>query len=376
MNDTMNEITAFSPFGGRLVLEEVKGAQERANVPENSIETKAGDDRSMYVYVPASGCPDAKQTQVVMFLRDGADEASAQAAMKEYGLDALAEKEHFVLAFPNPRQSGWSERDAEDMDYLSRCFMALPQGKGKVGGFIGMIFYIGGSPSAGALLLAMSARRPLNVAGVLLSELPADYSIPQDGMNAPQVAYLCGGAARAADYFGKVNGVTGADARPLEHAVLYTSPVNPNVRHIVSELPFSAQEAVRAWDMLFCKARRWSNDTYGTYQKRTDFTARGFVAHVNDPGLGVNEGFAHTWYEYVPPRLRGSKEKAPLVFYFHGIGCVPLYGAEQSGWHDIADRENFIVVYPKPARNKAWNIWDEPGMPSDQAFVLALLEHM
>ena len=92
MNDTMNEITAFSPFGGRLVLEEVKGAQERANVPENSIETKAGDDRSMYVYVPASGCPDAKQTQVVMFLRDGADEASAQAAMKEYGLDALAEK--------------------------------------------------------------------------------------------------------------------------------------------------------------------------------------------------------------------------------------------------------------------------------------------
>ena len=238
MNDTMNEITAFSPFGGRLVLEEVKGAQERANVPENSIETKAGDDRSMYVYVPASGCPDAKQTQVVMFLRDGADEASAQAAMKEYGLDALAEKEHFVLAFPNPRQSGWSERDAEDMDYLSRCFMALPQGKGKVGGFIGMIFYIGGSPSAGALLLAMSARRPLNVAGVLLSELPADYSIPQDGVNAPQVAYLCGGAARAADYFGKVNGVTGADARPLEHAVLYTSPVNPNVRHIVSELPF------------------------------------------------------------------------------------------------------------------------------------------
>ena len=199
MNDTMNEITAFSPFGGRLVLEEVKGAQERANVPENSIETKAGDDRSMYVYVPASGCPDAKQTQVVMFLRDGADEASAQAAMKEYGLDALAEKEHFVLAFPNPRQSGWSERDAEDMDYLSRCFMALPQGKGKVGGFIGMIFYIGGSPSAGALLLAMSARRPLNVAGVLLSELPADYSIPQDGMNAPQVAYLCGGAARAAE---------------------------------------------------------------------------------------------------------------------------------------------------------------------------------
>lgn len=101
MNDTMNEITAFSPFGGRLVLEEVKGAQERANVPENSIETKAGDDRSMYVYVPASDCPDAKQTQVVMFLRDGADEASAQAAMQEYGLDAAGGKGAF-LCWPSP----------------------------------------------------------------------------------------------------------------------------------------------------------------------------------------------------------------------------------------------------------------------------------
>ena len=380
MNDTMNEITAFSPCGGRLVLEEVKGAQSRAIVPENSIETKLGDDRSMYVYVPASGCPDAKQTQVVMFLRDGADEASAEAAMKEYGLDALAEKEHFVLVFPNPREGGWNEKDAaareDDMDYLSRCFMALPRGRGKVGGFIGMIFYIGGSPAASALLLTMSARRPLHVAGILLSELPAAYDIPQDGLNAPQVAYLCAGAARAAGYLEKVNGVTGADAQPLEHAALYTSPVNPNVRHIVSEQPFDAHEVARAWDVLFCKARRWSNDTCGTYQKRTDFAARGFVAHVNDPSLGVNGGFAHTWYEYVPPRLRGSKEKAPLVFYFHGIGCVPLYGAEQSGWHDIADRENFIVVYPKPSLNKAWNIWDESSQPSDQAFVLALLEHM
>lgn len=136
MNDTMNEITAFSPFGGRLVLEEVKGAQERANVPENSIETKAGDDRSMYVYVPASGCPDAKQTQVVMFLRDGADEASAQAVMKEYGLDALAEKEHFVLAFPNPRQKRLERKGRGRHGLSLPLLMALPQGKGKVGGFI------------------------------------------------------------------------------------------------------------------------------------------------------------------------------------------------------------------------------------------------
>lgn len=126
------------------MLEEVKGAQERANVPENSIETKAGDDRSMYVYVPASGCPDAKQTQVVMFLRDGADEASAQAVMKEYGLDALAEKEHFVLAFPNPRQSGWSERGRGRHGLSLPLLYGPAAGQGKGRRVHRMIFYIGG----------------------------------------------------------------------------------------------------------------------------------------------------------------------------------------------------------------------------------------
>ena len=55
---------------------------------------------------------------------------------------------------------------------------------------------------------------------------------------------------------------------------------------------------------------------------------------------------------------------------------MPLYGAEQSGWHDIADREDFIVVYPKPAVNKMWNVWDDPVLPSDHAFILALLAYL
>lgn len=64
------------------------------------------------------------------------------------------------------------------------------------------------------------------------------------------------------------------------------------------------------------------------------------------------------------------------MFYFHGVNCVPLYGAEQSGWHDIADRENFILIYPAPAKSKCWNIYDLPNMPSDFAFVLALIDHI
>ena len=43
------------------------------------------------------------------------------------------------------------------------------------------------------------------------------------------------------------------------------------------------------------------------------------------------------------------------MFYFHGIGCVPLYGAEQSGWHDIADRAvsyTHLDVYKRQVRER------------------------
>lgn len=310
-----------------------------------------------------------------MVLRDAPGEASAREAMETYDLAALAEERHFLLVFPDPAAGGWDASDGEeDMDFLSRCFMALPGGPVKVGGFIGMIFYAGLTANACAFLMTMTAKRPTHVAGLLLgSALPAGYVIPR-GADAPQAAWLCGHDPAAEAYLARVNH-SGAGVEQGAVTV-YTGGENPNVRHAVYDGALTAEAFRLAWDGLFSETRRWSNDTYGTYQARTDFAARGFVAHVGDSRLGVNNRFPHTWYEYVPPRLRGGTEKVPLVFYFHGIGCVPLYGAEQSGWHDIADREGFIVVYPKPAVNKMWNVWDDPVLPSDHAFILALLDYL
>lgn len=380
MIDTMNDITEFSPFGGRLVSEEVKGTIADQKVPENSVKTNEGRDRDMFVYVPESGCPDAKQAQVVMVLRDGSEMQSADDLMKAYHLDELAEKKHFLLIFPNMGAEGWNygadPGREDDVDYLIRCFAALPASNGHVTGFNGMIFYIAVSKAASAMVMTLAAKSPINAAGILISEFPKDYEIPLNGLGLPQVAYVCGKNPPAENYLKKANKVTESNKAAFEHVSVYTNPVNPNIRHILSPNDVSAEEIAFAWDALFSETRRWRNDSYGTYQKRTNFTERGFIAHVNDPCLGVNNGFAHTWYEYVPPQLRGSSKKVPLLFYFHGIGCVPLYGAEQSGWHDIADRENFIVVYPKPAIEKRWNVWDDPALPSDMAFVMALIDRM
>lgn len=380
MIDNMNEITSFSPFGGKLVLEEVKGVITGQKEYENDVTSSNGSDRDMYVYAPVSGCTDAKQGQVVMILRDSSDEQSAYNIMKAYDLDNLAEKKHCLLLFPNPLKDGWNYKASfdyeDDISYLVRCFSSLKTSKGGVSGFNGMIFYIAASKAASAMLMTLSAKSPINAAGVMISKLPEDYQIPRNALNMPQVSYICGKNALAEEYLKKANGVTEADKAELCHVTVYTNQVNHNIRHILSPKEISAEEIAFAWDVLFSETRRWHNDTHGTYQRRTNFTERGFVAYVKDRSLGVNNGFAHTWYEYIPPQLRGSKEKIPLLLYFHGGGCVGLYGAEQSGWHDIADRENFIVVYPNASMEKKWNAWNAPHVPSDIDFVLALIDRI
>jgi len=376
MNDQMNELTQFSPYAGQLVLETVPGETSRKVEHENDVNAADGADRSMYVYAPVSGCPDPKQNQVLMVLRNCTCENSARKVMEELGLDKLAEKEHFLLLFPNPTEEGWNyENDPardSDIDFLIRCFGVLRQSKSGVGGFNGMVFYLAACPEASALMMTMAATRPLNVSAMMISSFPEGYGIPSCARNV-ETAVCVLGNPDAEEYFRKANGVS---CEKECGGFRLTRGTNPEVRLLTGNCPLDADSVLAAWDKLFSVSRRWQNDTYGTYQPRTAFTERGFVAHVKDSSLGVNNGFPHTWYEYIPPQLRGTQEKVPLVFYFHGVNCVPLYGAEQSNWHDVADKENFIVVYPAPAVMKAWNIYNDPSLPCDFDFVLALIEHM
>lgn len=371
MYDAMEPLVQFSPLAGRLVEEIIPGAANKEVEYENDLTAADGADRTMFGYAPKSGCPDPKQTQVLFVLRDGRDKASAQAIMEELELDKLAEDQHFLLLFPNPTEAGWNADGKADMDYLDRCFAQLRGASLKVNGFNGMLFYIATTPAASALLADMMALRPGTMAATMLAQLPEGYALPEKALGVECAAWCPPGAV--AEYLKKANA---ASDKGDENGIAFFQGKNPEVRLFVSGQAITAQMVCTAWEKLFGKSRRWQNDVYGHYHTRTDFTARGFAAHFKDTSLGVNDGFAHTWYEYIPPQLRDTTEKVPLVFYFHGVNCVPLYGAEQSCWHDIADRENFIVVYPAPAIAKSWNIYNLPIIPSDFAFVLALIEHM
>lgn len=378
MVDKMNELVQHSKYEGTLFLQPVAGDISGRREAENNAVAGAGQERTMYAYVPKSGCPHPKQCQVLMALRDGDDEASAKAVMEKYHLDALAEERNFLLLFPNPLGQGWNYNDdagrENDMDYLIRCFGVLKGSELGVSGFNGMVFYLADSEAASAMLMTMAAKKPLNVPAMMIGAFPKEYAIPADALNVEVAAFVSGNAAAAA-YIKAANGVSSEET--ADGVTTYFGK-NPNCRLLVTERPIDAQTVAIAWERLFSESRRWQNDTYGCYQKRTNFTEKGFVGHVKDTSLGCNGGHGQTWYEYIPPQLRGTQEKVPLLFYFHGGGCVPLYGAEQSDWHEIADKENFIVVYPEASQKNMWNAWDDRTLLrySDKDFFLALIEHM
>lgn len=377
MRNGYQELTQRSAAAGRLCLEQVPGKIAGRGEPENSIELTEGSERTMYVYAPQAGCPDAKQCQVMFILRQGADLESAKEVMDRLSLAELAEEHHVLLLFPNPLEGGWRWQDdaqtGDDIDFLLRCFASLRSSKTGINAFNGMRFYVADGQAASALLMTMAARKPLHVPAMMLGAFPTGYRIPADALNV-EVSAWCGEPA-AVDYLKRANRVDEASAEVMGEVTVFRGG-NPNVRLLVSESQVDRISVSQAWDLLFSETRRWQNDTYGTYQARVDFAARGFVGHVEDTSLGCNNGFAHTWYEYIPPVLRGTSEPVPLLFYFHGGGCVPLYGAEQSCWHDVADRENFIVVYPQASTDKVWNAWNDSAVPSDVDFVMALIEHM
>ncbi len=378
MRNDVNPLVSHSPFGGELIEELVLGTTSGKLNPENDVDVARGADRTMYSYVPKSGCPHPKQGQVLMVLRDDATFESAQALLEGLGLAELAEDNHFVVLFPNPLEGGWNyaadpARD-DDADFLVRCFAALPGSKGGVAGFNGLIFYLATTPESSAMAATLAAKRPLDAAALMVGAFPEGFEAPE-GEGAEQVAWLYDSNAAYAQRLCAQNAAT-VTTELARGVVCHANAENPCVRHYESPNGLSADEVRDAWEQMFSETRRWRNDTYGIYQPRIDFAARGFVSHVEDTSLGLSDGLPRTWFEYVPERLRDATEPMPLVIYLHGINCMGLYGAEQSGWADLADRDGFACVFPDATIEMRWNGWDDPRLPSDMDFILALIEHM
>jgi polyhydroxybutyrate depolymerase len=76
----------------------------------------------------------------------------------------------------------------------------------------------------------------------------------------------------------------------------------------------------------------------------------------------LSDDFERCYYLYVPPGYDAA-QPAPVVFSFHGFLSNPDSQALISGWHQLADQEGFLVVYPQgtkfPQRWDAGATWGD-----------------
>ena len=105
-----------------------------------------------------------------------------------------------------------------------------------------------------------------------------------------------------------------------------------------------------------------------------NYSLYGFAALV-EKKIEV-EGLERTYLLYVPENL---KKPAPIVFVFHGGGTAKSM-LHVARFHQLADREGFIAVFPEAFR-KHWNDGREDrNIPShrknidDVKFVGAMLD--
>ena len=85
----------------------------------------------------------------------------------------------------------------------------------------------------------------------------------------------------------------------------------------------------------------------------------------------IIDGWLRTWQEYVPSCYDG-REPVPLVLSLHGAAH---HSADSyTAWQLIAERENFIVVYPHSLIEEIkFNVWEafgpDDGMPDDVQYI-------
>lgn len=96
-----------------------------------------------------------------------------------------------------------------------------------------------------------------------------------------------------------------------------------------------------------------------------------------DSMLTINvNGTIREYLLHVPPSSQNGSG-LPLVLFFHGAKSTPKGMDRLTGFNAVADRENFVVVYPKGI-DQRWNDGrgSDAATADDLGFVKALIDHL
>ena len=123
-----------------------------------------------------------------------------------------------------------------------------------------------------------------------------------------------------------------------EYAETVYAAENTAVRIWVSS---ESKDPATIWNAFAGQNKRFMGmEDGGRVEFVVDKTA-GFTFHEED----IN-GETRRWITYVPSSYDGSKA-VPVVMSIHGYTASAASMVEESRWHEIAEKEGFIVIYPQ-----------------------------
>ncbi len=336
----------------------------------------------MAVLYPAGDRLSCYENTLITVLTDQDGEAQARALLGDASFCELADKQRFLLLFPNPKDGKWNwELDASlpddlaDLSEMVRRFNFQPDlnDRGIYHNMHNARYFVG-TGSGASMLHTLAACNPVNVAGVFTIGGKLSPKAEQQSVGAAVSAILWNADEASKAFFRRINAV---DACTAERA--YCSLNDAQFVELAEDKPneLSASILRYGWEHHFSKVCRPNSCEYGDMGPRTVRDDYRFTVHENDTQLGDNGGIGHTWFEYVPAAVQQNPtEKAPLLLFLHGGADTPGNICNTIKMHEIAEREGFLLVYPWATSRWGWNQDMANGQYDDVGYLSALIAYL
>ena len=329
--------------------------------PDQPIRDSAGHVRTMWLYKPSSGIIPCSSGIFILREDDGC--ASAEDLLEKTGWAEKAERDHYLILLIDPARDengscSWNtEADParqDDYGYLTGLLQSGPP-QYLIGCKVHRTsrYLAGFGKNAATLAAGLAKAHAELLAGVYLEEAQEPEAAP-DGTDCPVPVWASNCDEAIVDVFRE---------RALK-------------AHTVCRTFSTADREIyeNAWDTLFFGMRRMATGIFGSLVHKDSVEEMGLKMHYEDSSLGDNGGMAHEWYEYVPIGL-SEKLPVPLVFVLHGGATSAKYCAEQTRWHELAQKYGFMVIYPQACQNSVWNPGLDRRLASDEEYLVKLYDY-
>ena len=338
--------------------------------------------RSMYVLYPDGDRLSCYENTLITILRENDGTEEIKALLADADFCELANKQRFVMLFPNPVDGRWNwdlddaqRDDLADLTQMVSLFNYQPDFRdcGIYHNMHNARYFIGAGTGA-SILHTLAACNPVNVAGI--HTIGGKMSDKARGMSigAPVSAILWNADNKAINFFRKLN-----KAASDGDGFFYNKVNDAQLVYVADnkEEKLDADAIRYGWEKLFSKVCRPNSCKYGDMGPRTVRDDYKFIIHENDTQLGDNDGIGHTWFEYIPESVKAQPEKkVPLMLFGHGGADTPGNVCNTIKMHEVAEKNGFILVYPWATSKWGWNHFMAEDQYDDVAYLYALIEYM